>query len=344
MKKLFLFIPILICVLGWAVWTARSQNEPPKERYIPSYNTEVTVPVLPENLDFAGERVPLENFDTRESLTREMLVTMYMHSRTSLTLLNTRRYFAVIEPILKEYGVPDDFKYLCMAESGLDPETVSSAGAAGLWQIMKGTGKDYGLEVCPQLDERYHLEKSTIVACKYLLEAYEKFGSWTLAAASYNMGQAGLAKRLEKQGTENYYDTFLPYETLRYVFRILSFKVITENPAAYGYTIAESDYYKPLDNWYYTYVNDKEIVWSDVAHENCTTYKMVRRLNPWIRDYEHANKPGKQYEIKMPGPDFRQAELNEAYAECDITVPAACDEEEPAAEVKTKTRRNKKKS
>ena len=270
-----------------------------------SHFAKVYIPPIPQSLEFAGESVPLENYDTRESLRRELLTTCYMHSRTSLTLLNTRRYFAIIEPILEEYGIPSDFKYLCMAESGLDPNVVSVAGAAGLWQLMPATGRKYGLDVGSEVDERYHIEKATVAACRHLLESYEQFGSWTLAAAAYNLGDAGVARRIEKQGVDNYYDAFLPVETLRYMFRILSFKLVTESPHSYGYMISSQDYYPPLTDYHEVETNDLQIDWSKFAAANGTTYKMLRELNHWIRDYDYTNRARKTYVVKIPNADFR---------------------------------------
>ena len=263
------------------------------------------LPYIPGKLTFAGERVPLENFDTQESLRRELLSTSYLHSRTFMTLLATTRYFPVIEPILKKYNIPDDFKYLCMAESGLDPNVMSYAGAAGLWQLMPGTGKEYGLKAGKQVDDRYNIEKSTEAACKYLLASYKRLGSWTLAAAAYNLGNAGLKRRLDKQGTTNYYDTFLPEETLRYVFRVLTFKILTLNPSAYGFIITPNDYYAPLDEYTIVKTSSKVIDWSKFAKANGTTYKMLRQLNHWIRDYEYANSSLRELEVKIPIKEFR---------------------------------------
>ena len=268
----------------------------------------VEMPQIPGELDFAGEKVPLGNFDTRESLQREMLVTVNMHSRTYLTLLNTTRYFPIIEPILKKHGIPDDFKYLCVAESGLSPEVVSSAGAAGLWQFMPKTGKEYGLMVESQVDERYDIEKATEAACKYLLDSYNQFGSWTLAAAAYNMGNNGLVRRIEKQGIKEYYDIFLPAETLRYVFRILSFKLVISDPEAYGYIISKDEYYHKLTDYRTVDVSGKDIAWSDVARAYGTTYKMLRQLNHWIRDYEYKNASGHTFKLKIPNEGFRTEE------------------------------------
>ena len=266
----------------------------------------VQIPQLPERLDLAGEPVPLDNYDTRESLMREMLSTIYLHSRTMLTLLATQRYFPIIEPILKKYGVPDDFKYLCMAESGLDPNAGSSAGAAGLWQLMPAYARSAGLYIGGGVDERYDIEKSTEAACQYLLDAKEKFGSWTLAAASYNVGVAGTARRLEKQGVDSYYDLYLPTETMRYVFRVLAFKLITPNPAAYGYRINPEDYYRPLPAYTEVVVSGTQIDWAEEARKYGTNYKRLRELNHWIRDYDYRNKTAHRFVLKVPKPGTRQ--------------------------------------
>ena len=266
----------------------------------------VRVPHLPASLSFAGEKVPLDNYDTRESLRRELLGTIYMHSRTLQTLLATTRYFPVIELILEKYGIPADFKYLCMAESGLNPNVRSGAGAAGLWQLMPAVGRSYGLETGSNVDERYHIEKSTEAACKHLRSAYDRFGSWTMAAAAYNVGETGLATRRDKQRTDSYYDLWLPEETMRYIFRILAFKLLTENPAAYGYVISAADYDAPLADYHEVTVDDAKIDWSAVAVANGTTYKMLRELNHWIRSYEYANSRRVAYTVKVPNEGFRK--------------------------------------
>lgn len=261
---------------------------------------------IPDRLEFAGEAVPLYNFDTRESLSREIQTNAYLHSRTLQTLRATTRYYPVIEPILEKYGIPNDFKYLCIAESGLNPNAVSAAGAGGLWQIMATTGKQYGLFIAAGVDERYNLEKSTEAACKYFLEAYNKLGSWTMAAAAYNAGQAGVTRRAGVQSVENYYDLFLPEETMRYVFRILAFKVMFESPETYGYVLSSDDYFKPHVD--YREVNMKtagNIDWSEEARKHGTNYKMLRELNPWIRDYTYNNSAGRTFVIKVPEKEFR---------------------------------------
>ena len=282
---------------------AQPSTQTGTETYAP-----VIVPELPRSLEFAGERVPLENYDTRESLIRELLTTSYLHSRTMQTFLATRRYFPIIEPILKKNGVPEDFKYLCMAESGLNPNVSSPAGAGGLWQLMPAYAREKGLYIGGGVDERFHIEKSTEAACKYLLEAKERFGSWTLAAASYNVGMAGLARRLEKQGVDSYYDLFLPEETLRYVFRILAFKMMTADPSAYGYRIEEEDYYRPLPESREVEAAGTDIDWSAVGKAEGTNYKMLRVLNPWIRDYNYRNKTPRTFVLKVPTAGFSPAQ------------------------------------
>lgn len=268
----------------------------------------VVVFPLPERFVFAGEEVPLDNFDTRESLSREIQTNAYLHSRTLQIIQATKRYFPIIEPVLEKYGVPADFKYLCVAESELNPNAVSSAGAVGLWQLMKATGTAGGLFVDAGLvDERYNIEKATEVACKYLLEAKNKFGSWTEAAASYNLGQAGLKRRMDLQpGTDGYYDLYLPNETARYVFRILAFKLIIESPQSYGYILSDGDYQKPHTAFKEVDVKGATIDWAAEAVKHGTNYKMLRELNPWVRDYKYANKGSRVFKLKVPEDGFRK--------------------------------------
>jgi hypothetical protein len=238
------------------------------------------------------------NFDTRESLDKEILVNGYWHSRTLMVLKKSKRYFQTIEPILKKYGVPDDFKYLAMAESGFE-NAMSPAKAAGVWQILESTAKEYGLEVNSVVDERYNLAKSTEVACKYLLASYEKFGSWTMAAATYNVGRLGLENQVTKQKTNNYYDLLLNDETARYVFRVIAHKLITENPSEYGFQLEEDDYY-PLIATHEVMV-DKEIEnIADFALENATNYKIIKQFNPWLRQNYLPDQATKVYHIAIP--------------------------------------------
>lgn len=253
---------------------------------------------MPENLDFAGEAVPVSNFDTRESLDRELLVNGYWHSRTMMVLKKSKRYFEIIEPVLKKQGVPDDFKYLAMAESGFE-NVVSPAKAAGVWQLLESTAREYGLEVNEDVDERYNLEKSTEAACRYLLESYAKYGSWTLAAATYNAGRKGLDDQIAKQRSDNYYDLLLNEETARYVFRLIAHKLITENPEEFGFHLEESDYYPRIAT--NEIAVDSAITNIAVfALNQSTNYKIIKQFNPWLRQNYLPDQPHKVYYIKIP--------------------------------------------
>jgi membrane-bound lytic murein transglycosylase D len=253
---------------------------------------------LPNNLNLAGEQVPLEIADVKERMERELLVNTYWQSNGLLLLKRANKYFPIIEPLLAKYGLPDDFKYLALAESGFTDET-SSVGAAGMWHFMRETGKEYGLEINDNVDERYHIEKSTEVAAEYLKKAKEKFGSWTLAAASYNAGMYGVSRRMEAQEVDNYYDALLPDETERYVFRIIALKEIISNPEKYGFVFDQEDLYT-LPKTYTIKV--------DTAISNITTfakgyglnYKEFKILNPWLRENKLNNRSRKLYEIKIP--------------------------------------------
>ncbi len=305
-----LFLAGVVCVSGVSRFRGNGNTDVDVSTVITSADVEefkFRVPQIPEELDFAGERVPLENYDIRESLIRELLTTSNMHSRTSITILNSDRYLSIIKPILKAKGVPEDMIYLCMAESGLDPNIVSSAKAAGLWQLMPETGREEGLEVGPEVDERFDIERSTRVAADYLLKSYERFGSWTLAAAAYNLGNGGVSKRLDLQAPcKSYYDIYLPDETRRYMFRILSFKLLMQNPLVYGYDIKGADMYRELTDYHTVTTSEKEIKWPEFAAIHGTTYKMLRELNHWIRDYAYANKNGRTLNVKIPNKGFRE--------------------------------------
>ncbi len=253
---------------------------------------------LPKTIDFAGENVPLNLIDVREKLDREMHVNTYWQSNTLLFIKRSHRWFPIIEKILAEEEIPNDFKYLALIESGLT-QIVSPAGAAGFWQIMKRTGPEYGLTVNSEVDERYHIEKSTYAACKYLKEAKEKFGSWTLAATSYNMGQTGLQKQLEKQKVSNYYDLLLNSETSRYLFRIIAAKHILSNADQFGFNFRPKDLYPSIE---YEVVSVDSSISSfvDFAAEQGINYKVLKYLNPWLRSKKLYNKTRDTFEIKIP--------------------------------------------
>jgi len=254
--------------------------------------------VQPEELSFAGEEVPIQSPEIWERLDKELLKNIYWQSSTMLFFKKANKYFPIIEPILKKHNIPDEFKYLAVIESGLD-NVVSPSGAAGFWQIMKGTALEYGLEVNSDIDERYNLEKSTELACSYLNDAYDKFGNWTIAAASYNMGKSGIRTRMSKQGTNNYYNLHLNSETARYVFRILAVKEIMENPKKYGFIFRTKDLY--VMPKYKTLEVDSTIAnLSDFAKIHGVNYKLLKQFNPWLRASSLPDKSRRKYILKIP--------------------------------------------
>lgn len=267
---------------------------------------------LPESVSFAGEEMPLNYSDVFESFDRELHVNTYWHSQTILLIKRANKYFPVIEPILEKNGIPDDFKYLAVAESGLQ-NTVSPAGAKGFWQFLKNTGIEYGLEINDEVDERYSLEKSTLAACKYLNEAFKKYKSWTLVAASYNMGMGGLDKQIDRQKAANYYDLVLNDETARYVFRIASIKTILENPEDYGFRIRKKDLYFSIPT-YKAEIDSAVSNFADFALVQGTNYKMLKVLNPWLRDITLTNAKKKKYIIELPLENARESTFFEKEA------------------------------
>ena len=254
---------------------------------------------LDKPFDFANEKLPMDNFDVRERLDRELLVNTYLHATTLLHIKNTYKYFPLIEKILSTNGLPDDFKYLAVAESSLR-NAVSPAGARGIWQFMKNTGEYYGLEINEEVDERYHIEKATEAACKYLSDYKKQFGNWTLAAAAYNMGGPRLKKEMQLQRANNYYDLNLNDETSRYVFRVVAIKEVLQNPDAFGFYLEPNEGYPPLSN--YKTVEVKEAIENlgDFALQHGTTYRMLKVYNPWLISSKLSNKTRKTYEIKIP--------------------------------------------
>lgn len=256
------------------------------------------LPKPKDNIHFSGELVPLENPDIWERYDKEILKNTYWQSNTLLLFKRAAKYMPVIEPILEEHNIPNDFKYLAIIESGLENVT-SPAGAKGFWQIMKSTAKEFNLEVNSEVDERYNLEKSTIAACNYLNAAKEKFGSWTLAAAAYNMGRSGLQKQINVQKSTDYYNLRLNQETSRYIFRILALKEIMENPKKYGFSFRKKDLYKPIST--YTLEVDTTIEnWADFSHTHGINYKILKLHNPWLVDSHLTNTRKKKYQIKIP--------------------------------------------
>lgn len=266
------------------------------EQYPQGYR--IVTPLIPSQIEFAEEQVPIENFEVRERVEREFIVNTYFHSLTILAIKRANRWFPVIEPILKKNNVPDDFKYLCVTESNLE-NVISPAGATGFWQFMKAAGKKYGLEINSQIDERYHIEKSTQAACEYLKDAYDTYGTWTMAAASYNMGTNGADNQLERQKTDNYYNLVLNHETSRYIARIVAIKYIMQNSKAYGFDIRDEELYKPLKS--FEMILDSSV--DDLADYSIAlglNYKILKLYNPWLRDNTLSNRNRKVYKVKIP--------------------------------------------
>lgn len=257
-------------------------------------------PDLPDKMDFAGERVPLDQWDIKERLDRELLFNYYYQNNVLFILKMSNRYFPVIEERLRANGVPEDFKYLCVAESNLLANATSRVGAVGYWQFMPDTAPGYNLEVNKQVDKRRDIIESTDAACKYLKTAYNRFGSWTAAAASYNCGQGGYAKQADLQRTQYYYDLLLPEETNRYLFRILAFKHLVENASELGFALNKEEFYQEIGTRTIIVTSTiNDLV--QFAIENGTNFKTLRLLNPWLRSNTLPVKAGKKYEILLPG-------------------------------------------
>jgi membrane-bound lytic murein transglycosylase D len=305
--KLFLYLVIIVLVSGLAVLVTTtaysgSKDDPVSDTENEAYSVQGVN--IPEEVTFAGESLPLDLFDVRESLDRELLSNAYFHSQTIRLIKLANRYFPQIEPVLKKNLVPDDFKYLAVAESGLS-QAVSPAKAVGFWQLLKGTAGDYGLTVNAEVDERYHVVKSTEVACNYLIDSYKKYGNWTMTAASYNVGRRGVDRQVTRQKKENYYDLLLNEETARYLYRVVAFKMIFEDPEAYGFNLSEEDLY-PEVPFYSVEVDSAVADFADFAAEHQTNYKILKYLNPWLRDNKLTNSGRKKYEILLPEEGYRR--------------------------------------
>ena len=293
MKKIQVFgvMTLLVLVSGAFIYaTSGSQKEKQLKEGTSQY--------FPTSVDFAGEKAPLQIADVKERFDRELLVNANLHSSTILIMKRANRAFPIIEPILKQYGVPDDFKYLAVIESALI-NAVSPSGAKGVWQFMPDTAKEKGMEVNDGVDERYHLQKSTEAACKYLLAAKQKFGNWTLAAASYNGGMTGVNNKITEQLVTDYYDLLLTDETSRYVFRILALKEIMKNPALYGFDVSKQEMYENIPTK--TIEVDSSITnLASFAKSQGINYKILKIHNPWLRDKKLVNTTKKKYLIEIP--------------------------------------------
>lgn len=282
---------LLVFLFGQLAFTEHKKDEPVIHQW--------SAPRLPEKMTFAGEDVPLDRWDIKERLDREVLFNFYGQANILFLMKLSNRYFPIISERLKANGVPDDFKYLCVAESNLVSTALSRSGAVSFWQFMNATAPGYNLKVNQEVDERYNIEKATDAACQYLKQAYAKFGSWTAAAASYNCGQAGYNNQAIQQRTKNYYDLLLPEETNRYIFRILAFKHLLQNAEDLGFKLSDEEKYEEIP--YRTVRIDSSV--SDLvqfAISNGTTYKMLRLMNPWIRGKSLTVSNGNAYELKLP--------------------------------------------
>ncbi len=301
MKKLSIIAIILSCIaIGGQVFVFATQKENNDAVYTKALQSSYRIfaPVLPDTLDFAGEMVPMQAYYVRECLDRELMVNMYWQSNMLLIMKRAGRYFPTIEKILKEEGVPEDFKYLCVIESGLTNVT-SPAKASGYWQFLKATGQSYGLEISDEIDMRWDIEASTHAACRYLKSARARFGNWTSAAASYNCGESGLQKRLQKQDVTSYYDVRLNNETTRYVYRILAMKLIMQHPQSYGFYVRQCDLYQPIKTTTVS-LSGQNVDLYQWCKSQGISYKVLRELNPWLQTETLTNKTNKTYQVKVP--------------------------------------------
>jgi membrane-bound lytic murein transglycosylase D len=302
-----MLLAIVVLLTAGMIYLFINQRETKKEKvplavtdsmtFVEGMNYAMPVPI-PDSVNFAGEPVPMNIFYVREQLDRELTVNTYWHSSTLLSLKRASRWFPVIEPILAKNGIPKDFKYLALCESGL-MNVVSPAGATGFWQFLEKTGKECGLIINREIDERYDVAKSTEAACAYLKESYIKFGNWTLVASSYNAGEGRIDETIDKQMVRSYYDMLLPDETSRYIFRILALKYIFENPIRYGFKLAPGDLYPPIG---IKTLKVKESIddLASFARQQKTTYRMLKELNPWLRSDKLTVRRGEEYVIALP--------------------------------------------
>ena len=286
------YTKILILIAFWAINVPILVNA---QAYPANYSTHE----IPSSVTFCGKSIDLTRYDRYERMDRELLAFTYMHSTSIQMIKKANRYFPIVEPILKTNGIPDDFKYLMVIESNLNPNARSSAGAAGLWQFMQTTGREYGLEVNKNIDERYHVEKATEAACKYLKDAYDKYQDWIAVAASYNAGQARISTQFEKQQVDDMLDLFLVEETARYVYRIIAAKIMFSNPSAFGFRLRTKDLYMPIPYKEVT-VNTGISNLAEWAKKQGITYALLKNMNPWLRDNFLQNVSKRTYTLKIP--------------------------------------------
>lgn len=295
-----LFLTLLVFSIGVSIPFLMSSIPVQEEQTINNIIQDgVTSPQVPDRINFAGEPIKLTRYDCRERMDRELTTFTYMHSTTLLMIKRANRFFPVIEPILKANGVPDDFKYLMVIESNLHTLARSPAGAAGLWQIMESTGREIGLKVNNNIDERYHVEKATRAACKYFKEAYAKYGNWISTAASYNAGQRRISTSLKQQGVDSAMDLWLNEETSRYIYRMMAAKLVLSNPKAYGFLLTKENLY-PVIAYDTITVTTGIPNLMDFARQQGITYAQLKDANPWLRDTLLENKSGRSYTLKIP--------------------------------------------
>lgn len=318
MKRYILYIFLVIIAVGAITIICLSSNDTAKvEEQRPQVLSMTASVDIPDEMTFAGEKIVFDRYDFRERMDRELNSFTYFHSTTLLLFKRANRIFPMIEPILKQQGVPDDIKYLAVIESSLDHRAVSPARAAGLWQFIPGTAQGSGLEVSLEVDERYHIGKSTVAACRYLKDAYRKYGSWSAAALSYNGGQGRITNEFSNQQTDKALDLWLVDETTRYYFRMLAIKTIFENPSRYGFILRDDQLYKPMD---FKEVNVSSAIPSLVsfAKDNGITYAQLKDFNSWLRDTKLTNKSGKTYTILIPTKEslyYRKGEKTKVHDE-----------------------------
>ncbi len=302
-KGLFAFLLFIVSIAIIKVFSFSIENRQPDSNSKATENVNFVKAIqLPKSMEFAGEPVPLNMYDVAERMDRELTVNVYWQSQTILFIKRANRWFPVIIPILKKNNIPEDFKYLAIAESGM-MNAVSPAGATGFWQLLEAPAKQYGLVINEEVDERYNVEKATEAACKYLNDAYKAFGSWTMAAASYNMGINGLRRQVENQKQTNYYNLYLNEETSRYIFRLIALKEVFDHPQRYNFKLRKKDLYPAIPVT--KMVVDSGINnMADFASRFNVNYKTLKLFNPWLRQPQLVNKERRRYTIQLPDADF----------------------------------------
>lgn len=300
-KPLYLILCLAILAISFVAFYAPRNLKPE----LPMMLSYASLPRFESQIEIYGEKVDLTRYDRHERYERELTHMCYSHTNTSLIIKRANRIFPLIEPILKEEGVPEDFKYLCCIESNLDQRAVSPVKAAGLWQFMVSTGKEYGLQIDAEVDERYNIEKATRAACRYFKAAYEKYHDWHSVAASYNAGQNGMTRRFKEQEQATALDMLVPEETSRYMFRIMAMKAVMSDPYRYGFVIYSDQLYRPIASHSVT-VKSSIPNFTAWAKKQGISYYHLKEFNPWLRDTKLTVRPGKSYTILIPEPEEMQ--------------------------------------